>query len=39
MLMTDSFPSRIAHQQEGVWNLIWGVKVSLKINTFIWKLT
>ena len=39
MLMTDSSHSRIAHQQEGVWNLIWGVKVPLKINTFIWKLT
>lgn len=39
MLMTDSSPPRIAYQQEGVWNLIWGVKVPLKINTFIWKLT
>ena len=25
-------------QQKGVWNLIWCVKVPLKISTFVWKL-
>ena len=27
-----------AQTQEGVWNLIWRVKVPLKINNFTWKL-
>ena len=32
MLVQDSSSSWNKHGQEGVWNLIWGVKVPLKIN-------
>lgn len=30
--------ARQAQTQDGVWNLIWRVKVPLKINNFMWKL-
>ena len=38
ILMQDSISSWNTHGQEGVWNLIWGVKSTSEINTFIWKL-
>ena len=36
--MQDSHSSGNIHGNQNVWNLIWGVKVPLKINTFVWKL-
>ena len=38
VIMQSSHPSWNIHGQQNVWNLIWGVKVPLKINTFVWKL-
>ena len=33
-----STAQRQTQPQEGVWKLIWGVKVPLKVNTLVWKL-
>ncbi|KAK9991674.1 hypothetical protein SO802_026659 [Lithocarpus litseifolius] len=38
IIMQDSHSSWNIHRHQNVWNLIWGVKVPLKINTFVWKL-
>ena len=38
IIIQDSHSSWNTHGQQSVWNLIWGLKVPLKINTFVWKL-
>ena len=38
ILIQDSLSSGNIHGDQNVWNLIWGVKVPLKINTCVWKL-